>query len=70
MRILGIALIILGIVAMVYHGFTYTTEEKILDIGPIQATAEKKKTIPLPPVVGAVLFAGGVVLMAAGARKP
>ena len=69
MRILGIALIVLGIVAMIYHGFTYKTQEKILDIGPVQATAEKKKTIPIPPIVGGVLFIGGVVLMAAGSKK-
>lgn len=69
MKALGIALIVFGIVAMIYGGITYTTREKVLDIGPIQATAEKKKTVPLPPILGGVLFIGGVVLIAADSRR-
>ena len=69
MKLIGIALIVLGIVAMVYGGITYKTKEKVFDIGPIQATAEKKKTIPLPPILGGALFIGGVVLIAADSRK-
>jgi len=49
--LIGIALIILGIVALAYQGITYTTREKIVDIGPLQATAEKEKTVPLPPLL-------------------
>jgi len=67
--VVGIVLIILGIVAFVYQGITYKTEEKILDLGPIEATAEKEKTIPLPPILGALLLVGGVILLVAGARK-
>ena len=52
--LVGIALIILGIVAFAYQGITYTSREKIIDIGPIQATADTKKTIPLSPLVGRV----------------
>lgn len=69
MKVIGIALIVFGIVAMIYGGFTYTTREKVLDIGPIQATAEKKKTVPLPPILGGVLFIGGVALIAADSRR-
>ncbi len=47
--IIGIILIVIGILALVYGGITYTKREKVLDLGPIQATAEKQKTIPLPP---------------------
>ena len=48
--ILGIALVILGLVALAYQGLTYTTQKKVIDIGPIQATKEEHHTIPLPPI--------------------
>ena len=69
-RLLGIALIILGVVAFAYQGITYTTQEKVLDIGPIKATVEKEKTIPLPPLVGGAALIGGIVLLLVGARNP
>ena len=50
-------------------GITYTTREKVVDIGPIQMTAEKTKTLPLPPFVGAVALVGGIVLLVVGSRK-
>jgi hypothetical protein len=67
--ILGIVLIVLGIGALVYQGFTYTTREKVLDLGPLQATAERQKTVPLPPIVGIVAVVAGVALVMAGGRK-
>jgi hypothetical protein len=69
MKMLGIALIVLGLAALAYQGFTYTTRETVIDIGPIKATAEREKTIPLPPILGIVAVAGGVALMIAGSRK-
>jgi hypothetical protein len=66
--LLGIVLIVLGIAALVYQGFTYTTRETVIDIGPIHATAEREKTIPLPPILGIVAIAGGVALMMAGRK--
>ena len=69
-RLLGIALIILGVVAFAYQGITYTTQEKVLDIGPIKATVEKERTIPLPPLVGGAALIGGIVLLLVGARNP
>ena len=65
----GVVLIVIGILALVYQGFTYTTRETVIDVGPIHATAERQKTFPLPPVLGIVAVAGGVALMMAGARK-
>ena len=65
----GILLIIIGIIALVYGGITYTKREKVLDIGPIQATAEKQHTIPFPPVLGGICLVGGIVLVAIGNRK-
>jgi len=67
--LIGIALILLGIVAFAYQGITYTSREKIIDIGPLQATAETKKTIPLSPVLGGLALVGGIVLVVVGAKK-
>jgi hypothetical protein len=66
---LGLVLIVLGLVALAYQGVTYTTREKVLDIGPIHATAEREKTFPLPPVLGIAAVAGGVALLVFGNRK-
>ena len=67
--IVGALLLVLGLVALVYQGVTYTRRETVLDIGPVHATADREKTLPLPPLVGIVAVAGGVVLLVAGARK-
>ncbi|MDQ3213599.1 MAG: DUF3185 domain-containing protein [Acidobacteriota bacterium] len=65
----GIILIVLGLAALAYQGFSYTSREKIVDIGPLEATANTEKTVPLPPIVGIVAVAGGVALLVAGSRK-
>ena len=65
----GIALILLGIVAFAYQGITYTSREKVIDIGPFHATAETEKTIPLSPLLGGLARVGGIVLVVVGAKK-
>ena len=67
--LIGIVLIVLGIVAFAYQGITYTSREKIIDIGPIQATAETQKTIPFSPLLGGLALVGGIVLVMVGAKK-
>jgi hypothetical protein len=67
--IIGIILIVIGIVALAYQGITYTTREKVVDIGPIQINSDKTKTIPLPPILGGIALLGGIVLVVAGGRK-
>jgi hypothetical protein len=67
--IIAIILIVLGIAALAYQGITYTTREKVVDFGPIQVTAEKTKTIPLTPIVGAIAIVGGIVLLVTGMKK-
>ena len=70
MTLVGIALIVLGIVALAYKGISYTSREKVIDIGPIQATADTQKTIPLSPLLGGLALVGGIVLVVVGAKKP
>jgi uncharacterized membrane protein HdeD (DUF308 family) len=64
----GILLIIIGVVSLAYQGFTYTTREKAVDLGPLQITTEKTHTIPFPPIFGALALVGGVVLVVAAKR--
>ena len=67
--LIGIILIVLGIVAFAYQGITYTTREKVVDLGPIQVTSETTKTFPLPPIVGGIALVGGIVLLVVGNKK-
>ncbi|HEY2918405.1 MAG TPA: DUF3185 domain-containing protein [Candidatus Binatia bacterium] len=67
--VIGIGLILLGIIALSYGQITYTTKEKIVDIGPLQATAEKEKSIPLPPLLGGLALVAGIGLVAVGYKK-
>jgi hypothetical protein len=67
--LIAILLIALGVVAFGYQGFTYTTREKVVDLGPLQMTAEKTKTFPLPPIVGAIALVGGIVLLVTGKKN-
>lgn len=69
MKIIGVVLIVLGAIALAYGGISYTSREKVLDIGPIEATAEREKTIPLPPILGALAVVGGIVLVIAGGKR-
>jgi hypothetical protein len=67
--LVGVVLIVLGIVALAYQGFTYTTREKIVDLGPLKASVEKEKTVPVPPILGGLAIAAGVFLVWMGARR-
>ena len=68
-KTLGIILIVLGLVGLVWGGFSYTTREKVVDIGPIHATREKTHNIPLAPIGGALALAGGIVLLVVGRER-
>ena len=63
MKPLGGILVVLGVLALVYQGFTYTTQKKVLDVGPIQATKQERHTVPLPPILGALALIGGVIIL-------
>jgi hypothetical protein len=64
--LIAIILIAVGIVAFAYQGITYTSKEKVVDLGPVQVTAEKTRTFPLPPIVGGIALVGGIVLLLIG----
>jgi hypothetical protein len=64
--LIGILLIVFGFVSLAYRGLTYTKHEKVLDIGPIEATKETKETIPLPPILGGIALGSGIVLVLVG----
>ena len=67
-KLIGILLIVMGVVALAVGGFSYTKREKVLDIGPLEATTETRKTIPVAPVAGIAAIAGGVALVVVGAK--
>jgi len=69
MKIIGIVLIVLGVIALAYQGITYTTKERVVDIGPLKIDAQREKTFPLPPVLGGAAVAAGVILLFVGARS-
>ncbi len=68
-QFIGIVLIVLGAMVFIYQGITYTSREKIIDIGPIQASAETRKTVPLSPLFGGLAITGGIVMVIAGRKK-
>jgi hypothetical protein len=69
LAIVGGLLLVLGLVALVYQGITYTTRDTVLDIGPLHATADRQKTLPLSPVLGLAAVGAGVALLIVGVRK-
>jgi hypothetical protein len=68
MKIIAIVLIIIGVVMLVWTGFTYTKKEKIVDVGPIHISADRQKTVNWPPYAGGILVIGGVILLVASKK--
>jgi uncharacterized membrane protein len=66
---IGVVLILLGAAALVWQKVTYTERETVVEVGPVNVTADVKKTVPLPPILGGIALAGGVVLIIVGAKK-
>jgi uncharacterized membrane protein YidH (DUF202 family) len=67
--VIGAVLIVIGLIGLIWGGISYTREEKVLDFGPIEATAERRETIPVTPVVGGIALVGGIVLLLAGRKR-
>lgn len=69
MKIAGVVLLILGVLALAYQGITYTSEEQVAKIGPLEATAEREKRVSVPPILGGALVLAGVVLLVVGTKR-
>jgi hypothetical protein len=69
MKALGIILLVFGVLALAYQGFTYTTHKKVLDVGPIQATKEERHVVPIPPILGMLALISGVVVLVTDRRS-
>lgn len=69
MKLIGIVLIVLGAVGLIFQGVTYTTREKVVDLGGLQVTAESRKTVPIPLIAGGAALVGGVVVLVLASRK-
>lgn len=67
-KVLGLVLIVLGILSFAYEGITFTTQKKIVDVGPIHASKDEKHTVPIPPILGGLLLVGGVILVLSDSR--
>ena len=67
--LIGIVLIVVGLIGLIWGGVSYTRREKVIDLGPLQATAERRETIPVGPVVGGIALVGGIVLLVAGRKR-
>ena len=67
--IVGILLTAIGVISLIYQGVSFTTREPLVQFGPVQAYREKRKTIPLPPIIGVLAIAGGILLIVTGVRK-
>jgi len=68
LTIVGVILIVIGIVALAYQGITYTTSEKVVDLGPLKVEAQREKTVPVPPIAGAAALVAGIILVLVGRR--
>jgi len=67
-KTIGIILLVVGIVMIIWTGFTYTKKEKVIDAGPIQVSADKQKTVNWPPYAGGILIVGGIILLVTGKK--
>jgi hypothetical protein len=67
--VIGVILIVVGLIGLIWGGVSYTRREKVIDLGPLQATAERRETIPVGPVVGGIALVGGIVLLVAGRKR-
>jgi hypothetical protein len=69
MRIIGIVLVVIGIIGLVYGGISWTQREEVVDMGPIEVTAQDRESIPMPPIVGGICLAVGAVMLLRGGRR-
>lgn len=68
-RIAGIVLIIIGLIGLIWGGISWTDTKTVVDLGPIQATAQERETIPITPIVGGIALVAGIVLLVIPGRR-
>ncbi|HTK77751.1 MAG TPA: DUF3185 domain-containing protein [Gemmataceae bacterium] len=69
MKAIGVLLIVLGVIGLAYGGLTWTTREKVVDLGPVEVTQNKTKSLPLPPIAGGICLVAGVILLVGPGRR-
>jgi hypothetical protein len=69
LTVVGVILIVIGIVALAYQGITYTTSEKVVDVGSLKVEAQREKTVPVPPIAGAAAIVAGIILVVVSVRR-
>jgi len=69
MKLIGIVLVVLGVIGLAYGGVSWTTREKVVDMGPVQVSRDKTQSFPLPPIAGGVCLIAGIVVLVAAARQ-
>ena len=67
--VVGIALVVIGLVSLLLGGFRWTQEKTVVDVGPLKATTTEHKTLPIPPIVGGLALAGGIVLLVVPSKR-
>ena len=68
-RIAGIILVVIGLIGLIWGGISWTDTKTVVDLGPIQATAQERETIPITPIVGGLALVAGIVLLVVPGRK-
>jgi uncharacterized membrane protein len=68
MRVIGVVLIVLGVAALAFGGFTYTTRDRVVDLGPVKVDADKQHDVPIAPIAGVAALVGGLVLVFSGSK--
>jgi uncharacterized membrane protein YidH (DUF202 family) len=69
MKLIGICLIVLGVLALAFGGFNYTTRERVVDLGPLKVDADKEHSLPIAPIAGVAALVGGIVLVVVGTKS-
>jgi len=68
-KTIGLIMVVLGIVMLIWTGFTYTQREKVVDAGPVHISADKQHSVSWPPFAGGILLIGGIIVLVAGKKN-
>ena len=68
MKLIGVVLIVVGVLALAFGGFSYTTRERVVDVGPLKVDADKEHRLPIAPIAGVAALVGGIALVMVGSK--